>query len=669
MQLFGSNEPFLVPVTGASRPFSLDGSIVQVPIGHYSKEQQYVFVNDRPCNARQLEDCIGELFQQASKSNCLSSISDENKYPCFILKITAPIMLYELTHKYGKNFVDFQDGGKLLSLVKRVLAKAWNFPLARESTSFCVPILPNTSKISCKNSKKSENKRTHIESLSASSSRLDNDSQTCTNESKKELMSDKSHDPYLLPTIESLNRALVYAQGSQSQTGSRSCTSPGRKRKHKKVAKVSSGCSNLQQRHSTNSSRFCTKPRNKTTEYNSGSWCTSTGIEVWPKSKSIRKNISYFSTQREAEYHGDISREKTRTSRCTYNTCNSRESTAKGYSLIGKSKGLKQTCSIEISSSQNHSSELTPVQEVQDHLCAPKPCTKRRRAKSAPPFVKESMKGFHSNPWSSLTSAQLMDVHPLRCMSSNLPTQLRNTCRGVQSILSKEHQSVDPKSTDTNCGEIEQTFGLDHNKQNNIIRFEGSNTKTKTVAQEVSFQAEADKDQVQEILSRRQDVGSQNIDSPLRYKGKRKRRVTWAEGFHNPTIERQNKILNSHLHETSVSCIGPPIRSVQSVVSIADLKPSQELVPSSITRKVFEQSKIISQIENKYVLLSSGDVVTAMDQHAADERCRLESLQDELESVRNQREILQSQLLENPQSVSLTLLEQKVTAKLKMISE
>jgi DNA mismatch repair protein MLH3 len=50
------------------------------------------------------------------------------------------------------------------------------------------------------------------------------------------------------------------------------------------------------------------------------------------------------------------------------------------------------------------------------------------------------------------------------------------------------------------------------------------------------------------------------------------------------------------------------------------------LVPECIDKNCFEEARVLLQLDKKFIPVISGEVLLLVDQHAADERIRLEEL-------------------------------------------
>eukprot|EP00803_Ostreobium_quekettii_P008063 evm.model.scf_392.3 EVM.evm.TU.scf_392.3 scf_392:11745-17274(-) len=91
---------------------------------------------------------------------------------------------------------------------------------------------------------------------------------------------------------------------------------------------------------------------------------------------------------------------------------------------------------------------------------------------------------------------------------------------------------------------------------------------------------------------------------------------------------------------------------------------SNNLVPTTISRAVFDQARILDQVDKKFIILVCGKTVVALDQHAADERVRLESMQHELQALGKGGDTLLDSLSVEPyQAVDLTSLERQMYAE------
>jgi len=55
--------------------------------------------------------------------------------------------------------------------------------------------------------------------------------------------------------------------------------------------------------------------------------------------------------------------------------------------------------------------------------------------------------------------------------------------------------------------------------------------------------------------------------------------------------------------------------------------PETVIIPTTIDKDMIKSCEIISQVDNKVIIIKMNNSLFAVDQHAADERCKLEALQ------------------------------------------
>lgn len=782
-QVFRENEPFLVPANGSCKPYALHGSVVQVPVGHYSKEQQYMYVNKRPCSSRQLEDFINELFLEACRFGCMNRVSIEQKYPSFLLNIAAPTVSYEFVHKNGRNYVEFQDISKTTALVEAVLSEAWSSLFVEEPSGVLLPNSMGTKHFtSAKSSKKSTNQPASSSGLGKPLFGPSDRGQICgEGNSRKDPY--RGCEIYLSPTLGSSTRTLAYAMGIEYEQCSRAASGKKRKSENfKHPSRSSTGFNGDCDGKSVSPSGFLamhrtdqdqnafrsshlqrhdllgTYERRKTTVMGtstgekrpfclSSNWNPTQNFDV-PRERMDSTELQFkaytpdYLSESEKESAARANRiysaeddgfilEKFTTESTTPSSflsslmeggkrLNSEKIPNSSYAQFQNSHGEPSTevghvdsegfipenlsrlgqnfeisddsrglCSPQVSlKGQEIHPEIDPIKEAFEYekekklmmprshgrssqedalssdVCDPtqRPAISSclRRAESAPPFVKQNTKGFHSNPWSSLKSIGLKNGWPLSLITTEMLKKSRKTSRGVQSMLTKENDGGHRSSPDISKTATKVSVDSKDDKCISTTATYCSTSSLKTSQREFSFQTPAWGDQQQELPPRVHLASPQHHSSSAKAKGRRKHRVTWGDGFRSPSSGQESKILESHLNDIPAFCIGPSIDPVRSVASLQDISSLQMLVPSAITRAVFDESAILSQFEKKFVLLTSGDVVMAMDQHAADERCRLESLQEQLTSDQVRCKILESQALEKPLGLKLSMLEQKV---------
>ncbi|CAM6127895.1 unnamed protein product [Calypogeia fissa] len=80
------------------------------------------------------------------------------------------------------------------------------------------------------------------------------------------------------------------------------------------------------------------------------------------------------------------------------------------------------------------------------------------------------------------------------------------------------------------------------------------------------------------------------------------------------------------------------------------------LIPESITKDVFKQARVLQQVDTKFIASISCGVLLLIDQHAADERVRLEELRDDVLGGNITKQI---SLLGSSQQLTMTFTEQQ----------
>ncbi|XP_074308711.1 DNA mismatch repair protein MLH3 isoform X2 [Silene latifolia] len=103
-------------------------------------------------------------------------------------------------------------------------------------------------------------------------------------------------------------------------------------------------------------------------------------------------------------------------------------------------------------------------------------------------------------------------------------------------------------------------------------------------------------------------------------------RVKWREGCQDTTLKRI----------TNCRSVGDSLDEFKEENRILDVQSCKlylagdSLVPKSINRSFLESAKVLSQVESKFIPVVGSGILAVIDQHAADERIRLEEMRQKI---------------------------------------
>lgn len=307
-----------------------------------------------------------------------------------------------------------------------------------------------------------------------------------------------------------------------------------------------------------------------------------------------------------------------------------------------------------------------------------------RRALSAPPHPRRCHRGYHSNPLKSLktfgsnveTTAFSLQV------GSDLHNPFRGTFRGVQSTLSTKMLGSSSQLRSPRCSyslmrgdstaEWSLSIGhetcMDEARSSKISRevnmLDTSNVIEKSCQSFVKHVKFVDDGEDMFSAVKHREYFPADLHNT--YDGERGNSTKSSELQENPGVDadtnddKRSSGLKNILKHFQNPCIGPPVNLLDNIASIEEFGPIQALVPLSISRAVFEDANILSQIGKKFIVMVCGGVLVAVDQHAADERVRIEMLQTDLLNTGGKFGMIKSQLMDAPQWLHLTHFEQQV---------
>ncbi|GMH33785.1 hypothetical protein BSKO_01619 [Bryopsis sp. KO-2023] len=320
---------------------------------------------------------------------------------------------------------------------------------------------------------------------------------------------------------------------------------------------------------------------------------------------------------------------------------------------------------------ENHHRPPSPVPEL-NHTGVVS--ASHRRAMSAPPHPQNRHKGFHSNPLMSLKTRHPFDKEKLNSrVDGNFLTSQRGTFRGVQSVLDPENSAMNQRKG------VRMTFlvgSIAKNANGHAIASNAvPNTDKNAVEDDSTLGRASTKKRVRFIDEKGKISLSGRLDCKMKSNPMNetdKEEVPSQRNGLHPNLADLDKDISRAHRKTSRKILNlddllddfsdPPIAALheQQISSIQDFAPVRCVVPQSISRAVFEQARILCQVGRKFVLMVCGEVVVAVDQHAADERVRLEMLQKDLVSVGHESGLIQAEELDGSLAINLTHLEQQV---------
>ena len=117
-------------------------------------------------------------------------------------------------------------------------------------------------------------------------------------------------------------------------------------------------------------------------------------------------------------------------------------------------------------------------------------------------------------------------------------------------------------------------------------------------------------------------------------------------------------------------CLPPMQEKIMLDISgINQFGPVEHLIPKSISRAAFHDAEILGQVDDKYIFVMCGKTLVAVDQHAADERVRLETMQNKLLAPGIPTSLLQSRQIHPPEAIYLSSSERQVSCPIHLTAK
>lgn len=341
----------------------------------------------------------------------------------------------------------------------------------------------------------------------------------------------------------------------------------------------------------------------------------------------------------------------------------------------------KQQDSIDYAKSKRETDSGSPLPKEMSPQSGHTPCRQGpQRALSAPPHQRQCHRGYHSNPIKSLKTFENDLGGDVLCArsASGIRQSQRGAFRGVQSMLSrkKEKANIEKRysySLPVGDSATTQNSSVAHDKAESYeadIGLDKSNITGATPKfrhssiKRVQFAVNSDgiSDGVKCGKQGFVDLSSTGVEEQSN------KMLNLQESFGMDDSDAEDGIINENqalglkniLKHFQNPCIGPQGNFLDNIAKIEEFGPVQTLIPSGISRAVFKDTRILSQIGRKFIVMVCGGVLVAVDQHAADERVRMEMLQNDLLNTGERFGMLKSQLMNSPQWLHLTHFEQQV---------
>ncbi|KAI3747662.1 hypothetical protein L6452_10231 [Arctium lappa] len=211
-----------------------------------------------------------------------------------------------------------------------------------------------------------------------------------------------------------------------------------------------------------------------------------------------------------------------------------------------------------------------------------------RRSCSAPPFYRGKKKFYALNSWTTVKSGKscYQTLH-------NAPTlQDDSHLKHIQKSSVVDHLSMNDGSA------IDLRSKARHDKKKIIDKAEISD-----------YEGEAAR--WLDVYNTDSGCTSKENQGALDFGGK------WRNGCHRTTsIENPD----DHINQDSILDISSGILHLL----------GDSLLPKSITKRCLEDSKVLQQVDKKFIPVVGGGILAIIDQHAADERIRLEDLRGKI---------------------------------------
>lgn len=207
-----------------------------------------------------------------------------------------------------------------------------------------------------------------------------------------------------------------------------------------------------------------------------------------------------------------------------------------------------------------------------------------RRSRSAPPFYRGKKKLFALNSWTAVKSGKSCyeTLHKAPTLQEDSHLKHIHESSGVDHLSLNEGSAIDSQSK------------ARHDKKKIIDKAEISD-----------YEGEAA--HWLDVYNTDSGLASKVNQGALDFGGK------WRNGCHRTTsIENPD----DHINQDSILDISSGILHLL----------GDSLLPKSITKRCLEDSKVLQQVDKKFIPVVGGGILAIIDQHAADERIRLEDL-------------------------------------------
>ncbi|CAN6463949.1 unnamed protein product [Victoria cruziana] len=100
----------------------------------------------------------------------------------------------------------------------------------------------------------------------------------------------------------------------------------------------------------------------------------------------------------------------------------------------------------------------------------------------------------------------------------------------------------------------------------------------------------------------------------------------WRNGEPESEEDIFNDVMIKNMHSTSFDCLDGVLNIASGLLYLSGCC----LVPESIKKDYLEAAKVLQQVDRKFIPITDGGILAVVDQHAADERIRLEELRQKV---------------------------------------
>ncbi|KAL4436600.1 hypothetical protein ABPG75_003739 [Micractinium tetrahymenae] len=184
-------------------------------------------------------------------------------------------------------------------------------------------------------------------------------------------------------------------------------------------------------------------------------------------------------------------------------------------------------------------------------------------------------------------------------------------------------------------------------------------------------QEQGQQQQQEQQQQRWQDDEEEPLQGHWEQQAERRTAAGWQQEISEQQRQQQQQQPTDHLQQSkrgpsaaapAVATAGAVNASNSAILTLEALAAASfaRLAPGMLSREQLATGRALHQVDQKFVPLLAGPLLALVDQHAADERVRLERLRDELLGPDGQPQRIASQALRTPLPLGLTDAEQQL---------